>query len=142
MLWLPLHRKSEAQPFPLIIQLMNKEKAERITLIYNWLRVIIIGTIIAFMFAGVANAQTVTPEIHGILRGKSGFTKDSNSNPTSTLALTDAERHRMTIGATLSLRNPAFPTDLRLNYEKYHYPHDNAKESETDKLVCELMIRF
>lgn len=56
--------------------------------------------------------------------------------------MTDAERHRLTIGVTFSLRNPYFPTELRLDYEKYWYPHDGAKESEMDKLVCELMIRF
>ncbi len=81
--------------------------------------------------------------------GKSGFTstelstgtKDATDIPT-TLALTDAERHRMTLGTTLHIRNPYFPTDLRFNYEKYWYPHDGAKESEQDKLVCELMIKF
>lgn len=74
--------------------------------------------------------------------GKSGFEKDADGNATSALALTDAERHRMTLGATFSIRNPYFPTDLRVNYEKYWYPHGGAKESEQDKLVCELMIRF
>lgn len=69
--------------------------------------------------------------------GKSGI--DSN---TGLLKQTDAERHRMTLGTTFSLRNPYFPTDLRLNYEKYWYPHGGAKESEQDKLVCEVMIRF
>lgn len=58
------------------------------------------------------------------------------------LVMTDAERHRMTLGATFHVRNPHFPTDLRLNYERYWYPHGGAKESEQDKLVCELMIRF
>lgn len=70
--------------------------------------------------------------------GKSGFSKED----ASTLTLTDAERHRMTLGATFSLRNTAFPTDIRLNYEKYWYPHEGAKESEQDKLVCEVMIKF
>ena len=60
----------------------------------------------------------------------------------SLLKLTDAERHRLTLGATFALRNPYFPTHLRLNYEKYWYPHGGAKESEQDKLVCELMIKF
>ena len=45
-------------------------------------------------------------------------------------------------GTTLHLRNPYFPTDIRFNYEKYWYPHGGAKESEQDKIVCELMIRF
>lgn len=70
--------------------------------------------------------------------GKNGFTKED----AKTLSLTDAERHRMTLGATFSLRNSSFPTDIRLNYEKYWYPHNGAKESEQDKLVCELMIKF
>ncbi len=74
--------------------------------------------------------------------GKSGFEKDTAGNPTTRLALTDAERHRMTLGATFSVRNPYFPTDIRLNYEKYWYPHGGAKESEQDKLVCELVIKF
>jgi len=68
--------------------------------------------------------------------GKNGFEEDG------ALALTDAERHRMTLGATFSVRNPYFPTDIRLNYEKYWYPHGGAKESEQDKLVCELVIRY
>lgn len=36
-----------------------------------------------------------------------------------------------------------FRTDLRLNYEKYFYPAGSiAKESEQDKVVLELMVRF
>jgi len=74
--------------------------------------------------------------------GKNGFVNDASNIPTSTLAMTDAERQRMTLGTILRLRNPRFPTDIRLNYEKYWYPHDGAKQSEQDKLVCELMIKF
>lgn len=74
--------------------------------------------------------------------GKSGFTSVAGGQASTLLAITDAERHRMTLGATFSLRNRYFPTDLRLNYEKYWYPHGGAKESEQDKLVCELMIKF
>lgn len=74
--------------------------------------------------------------------GKNGFNKDSSAIPTSVLALTDAERHRMTLGVTYSLDNPYFPTDIRINYEKYWYPHGLAKESEQDKLAVEVMIRF
>ncbi len=74
--------------------------------------------------------------------GKSGFVADATGQSTDRLALTDAERHRMTLGATFSVRNPYFPTDIRLNYEKYWYPHGGAKESEQDKLVCELVIKF
>jgi len=74
--------------------------------------------------------------------GKKGFAQDDNGNTTTLLALTDAERHRMTLGLTLGVRNPYFPTDIRLNYEKYWYPHGGAKESEQDKLVCELVVKF
>jgi len=74
--------------------------------------------------------------------GMSGFVADDAGIPTSRLALTDAERHRLTLGATFSVRNPYFPTDIRLNYENYWYPHEGAKESEQDKLVCELVIKF
>lgn len=59
------------------------------------------------------------------------------------LKQSDAQRHRLTVGMTFSVRNAAFPTDIRLNYEKYWYPHNGTpKESEQDKLVAELMIRF
>lgn len=74
--------------------------------------------------------------------GKSGFVNDAAGQPTGRLVMTDAERHRMTLGTTLHLRNPYFPTDIRLNYERYWYPHGGAKESEQDKIVCELMISF
>lgn len=70
--------------------------------------------------------------------GKQGF----ESSNVSRLVKTDAERHRMTLGTTFSLRNNAIPTDIRLNYEKYWYPHGGAKESEQDKLVVELMMKF
>lgn len=70
--------------------------------------------------------------------GKQGF----ESSNVLRLVKTDAERHRMTLGTTFSLRNNAIPTDIRLNYEKYWYPHGGAKESEQDKLVVELMMKF
>ena len=70
--------------------------------------------------------------------GKQGF----ESSNVSQLIKTDAERHRMTLGTTFSLRNNAIPTDIRLNYEKYWCPHGGAKESEQDKLVVELMMKF
>ena len=70
--------------------------------------------------------------------GKKGL--DSQSGR---LIESDAQRHRLTAGLTFSVRNPYFPTDIRLNYEKYWYPHNGTpKESEQDKLVAELMIRF
>ena len=74
--------------------------------------------------------------------GKSGFETDGSGGSSGKLVMTDAERHRMTLGATLHLRNPYFPTYVRLNYEKYWYPHEGALESEQDKIVCELMIKF
>lgn len=59
------------------------------------------------------------------------------------LQLSDAERHRLTAGLTFHVANRYFPTDIRLNYEKYWYPHSGTpKESEQDKLVAELAIRF
>lgn len=59
------------------------------------------------------------------------------------LQLSDAERHRLTAGLTFHITNRYFPTDIRLNYEKYWYPHGGTpKESEQDKLVAELAIRF
>ncbi len=70
--------------------------------------------------------------------GKAGFEEDDPEK----LVITDYERHRFTLGVTLSVRNPYFPTDLRVNYEIYDYPHGGAKESERDKLVVELSIRF
>ena len=68
-----------------------------------------------------------------------GKTRDEETN---TLAITDYKRHRLTGGLTFSL-SKAFRTDLRLNYEKYFYPEGSiAKESEQDKIVLELMVRF
>ena len=69
--------------------------------------------------------------------GKKGFAEG-----TTRLLQSDAQRHRLTAGLTFHVANKYFPTDLRLNYEKYWYPHGGAKESEQDKLVAELMIRF
>ena len=64
-------------------------------------------------------------------------------NENNKLQISDYARHRLTAGLTFHVRNSSFPTDLRLNYEKYWYADNGiAKESEQDKLVCELMIRF
>ena len=61
---------------------------------------------------------------------------------TGALATTDYKRQRLTGGITFSL-SKAFRTDLRLNYEKYFYANSSiAKESEQDKIVVELMVRF
>ena len=71
-------------------------------------------------------------------RGKKVFVEG-----TTRLQQSDAERHRLTAGLTFHVANKYFPTDIRLNYEKYWYPHGcTPKESEQDKLVAELMIRF
>ncbi len=62
---------------------------------------------------------------------------------TTRLLQSDAQRHRLTAGLTFHVTNKYFPTDIRLNYEKYWYPHGGTpKESEQDKLVAELMIKF
>lgn len=76
--------------------------------------------------------------------GKKGWTSpDSSEGGEKRLVQSDALRHRLTAGMTFSIRNPYFPTDLRLNYEKYWYPNNGTpKESEQDKFVAELMIRF
>ena len=72
--------------------------------------------------------------------GKKGF---ENGDGPKRLIMSDAQRHRLTAGMTFSVRNKYFPTDLRLNYEKYWYPSNGTpKESEQDKLVAEVMIRF
>ena len=61
---------------------------------------------------------------------------------TGALVTTDYKRQRLTGGITFSL-SKAFHTDLRLNYEKYFYANSSiAKESEQDKIVLELMVRF
>lgn len=76
--------------------------------------------------------------------GKKGWTSpDPSTGEEKKLVQSDAERHRLTAGLTFHVANKSFPTDLRLNYEKYWYPNGGiAKESEQDKLVAELMIRF
>lgn len=58
------------------------------------------------------------------------------------LIITDYERQRLTGGINFSL-SKQFHTELRLNYEKYFYPSNSiAKESEQDKVVLELVVRF
>ena len=76
--------------------------------------------------------------------GKKGWTSpDISTREEKKLVMSDAERHRMTAGITFHIASKLFPTDLRLNYEKYWYPNNGTpKESEQDKLVAELMIRF
>lgn len=63
-------------------------------------------------------------------------------NDTQKLSVTDYKRHRVTAGVTFSLARP-FVSDIRLNYEKYFYDNSaNAKTSERDKIVLEVMTRF
>lgn len=70
--------------------------------------------------------------------GKKGFNEDA-----ARLLQSDAKRHRLTAGVTFHIAKKFFPTDLRLNYEKYWYPDNGTpKESEQDKLVCELAIKI
>lgn len=66
----------------------------------------------------------------------------ATDSETGALITTDYKRHRVTGGITFSL-GKAFQSDIRLNYEKYFYAkHSIAKESEQDKIVLELMVRF
>ena len=56
--------------------------------------------------------------------------------------LTDARRHRLTPGVTLSMARK-MNADIRLNYEKYFYDDTSlAKRSERDKVVVELVVHF
>ena len=67
---------------------------------------------------------------------------DGKANPDGSLIVNDHRRNRITGGVTLSLGKP-FISDIRINYEKYHYPNGGTpKISEQDKLVIEVMTRF
>lgn len=58
------------------------------------------------------------------------------------LKINDYQRNRITAGVTLSVDKP-FLSDIRINYEKYHYSHNAvAKVSERDKIVVEFMTHF
>ena len=71
-----------------------------------------------------------------------GDHSDGIANDQGNLYITDYSRKRLTGGVTLSF-GKAFQADLRLNYEKYFYDQLSlAKESEQDKLVVEMMVRF
>ena len=64
------------------------------------------------------------------------------ANEEGQLYITDYYRQRLPGGVTLSF-GKAFQADLRINYEKYFYDDLSlAKESEQDKFVMELMVRF
>ncbi|MBQ0023843.1 MAG: porin [Prevotellaceae bacterium] len=79
--------------------------------------------------------------------GKKGFEESNlqsaNGETRRVLLQSDAKRQRLTAGITFHVANQHFPTDIRLNYEKYWYAKGaTPKESEQDKIVAELMIRF
>lgn len=68
---------------------------------------------------------------------------DGYINPeTDTYVIDDYERQRITGGITFSITKP-FTADLRLNYENYFYKASAIpNESEMDKIVVEVMVRF
>lgn len=67
---------------------------------------------------------------------------DGSQDENGAFKLTDAKRHRITPGITLSLAKK-MNADIRINYEKYFYDHlDLAKKSERDKCVVELVVHF
>ncbi len=71
-----------------------------------------------------------------------GDNSDGTLDENNELYITDYQRKRITGGLTFSFGKP-FQVDLRLNYEKYFYDDNSfASESEQDKLVVELMVRF
>ena len=58
------------------------------------------------------------------------------------LTIDNPECHRLTVGATLSLRSK-FQADIRLNYEKYFYKNGLVPSpTEGDRLVFELIAHF
>lgn len=71
-----------------------------------------------------------------------GDNSDGSLDGQGEFLITDYERKRITGGLTFSFGKP-FQADLRLNYEKYFYDDRSlALESEQDKLVVEMMVRF
>lgn len=71
-----------------------------------------------------------------------GNNSDGTLDEQGEFLITDYERKRITSGLTFSFGKP-FQADLRLNYEKYFYEDRSfALESEQDKLVVEMMVRF
>jgi len=126
---------------------MKREKAERIVKIYNCLRFVLAVAALAFLFVAAARAenrtaeaeeQTSQPQQHALLyRCPSQPIGAVLCQP---LFYSQAGGRHARCG--LSGSNHKFPTDIRLNYEKYWYPHGGAKESEQDKLVCELVINY
>lgn len=63
---------------------------------------------------------------------------DSNGK----LVIDDPARHRLTLGATLSLMTK-FQADIRLNYEKYFFKKDIVPTTaDDDRIVLEVIARF
>lgn len=63
-------------------------------------------------------------------------------NDDGLLTATQPERHRMTLGSTLTFGTTRW-VELRLNYEKYFYHSDAViPVSDHDKVVVEVMCRF
>lgn len=63
-------------------------------------------------------------------------------NDDGLLTATQPERHRMTLGSTLTFGTARW-VELRLNYEKYFYHSDAViPVSDHDKVVVEVMCRF
>lgn len=78
--------------------------------------------------------------------GRYDFMSDhSNGSRDSSgqLSITDPERHRLTVGTTLSLGKKALQADLRINYEQYFYSKGvTPAVSEQNKVVVELVAHF
>lgn len=67
---------------------------------------------------------------------------DGIKNADGALTATQPQRHRVTVGSTLTF-GAARRVELRLNYEKYFYHKDAViPVSDHDKLVMEVMCRF
>lgn len=71
-----------------------------------------------------------------------GEHSDGKKNEEGMLTATQPERHRMTLGSTLTF-GTVRRIELRVNYEKYFYHKDAIiPVSDHDKLVVEVMCRF
>ena len=71
-----------------------------------------------------------------------GEHSDGKKNEEGMLTVTQPERHRMTLGSTLTF-GTVRRIELRVNYEKYFYHKDAViPVSDHDKLVVEVMCRF
>lgn len=71
-----------------------------------------------------------------------GDHSDGKINEEGKLTVTQPERHRMTLGSTLTFGSVR-RIELRVNYEKYFYHRDAViPVSDHDKLVVEVMCRF